>query len=212
MNSVYYKGRALVAQWIERSVAVREVVGSTPAQGTLITKRRFMNNSHRGFTIIELLIVIGIIAILATLVGLRIGFARESARDATRLSDMQALSQALGSFYTENGRMPNAIDGIPNAGQKLGVGNTIDTVLAPYMRSGIPKDPIDDGVNFYYSYVPSRNVDQCNADPADDYTGTGLAFQQAETDKFVLLRQICSTPGPLLQNQHNADYSLGIRL
>lgn len=171
-----------------------------------------INKERHGFTIIELLIVIGIIAVLATLVGLRIGFARESARDATRLSDMQALSQALGSFYTDNGRMPNATDGIPNAGQKLGVGNTIDTVLEPYMRSGVPKDPIDDGVNYYYSYVPRRNVDQCNGDASDDYTGTGLAFQQAETDKFSLLRQICSTPGPIFQNQHNADYSLGIRL
>ncbi len=171
-----------------------------------------MKNSHRGFTIIELLIVIAIIAILATLVALQISFARESARDAARLSDMQALSQALGSFYTDNGRMPNATDGIPAAGQKLGVGSTIDTILDPYMRDGVPKDPIDDGANYYYSYVPSRNVDLCNAEASDDYTGAGLAFQQAETTKFSLLKQICSTTGPVFQDQHNADYSLGIRL
>lgn len=170
------------------------------------------NKQRSGFTLIELLIVIAIIGILATLIGLRISFARESARDATRLSDMQALTEALGSFYAENGHLPNSTEGIAGSGQKLGVGSTIDTVLDPYMRDGVPKDPIDDGTTYFYSYVPSRNVDSCNSDATDDYTGAGLAFHTAETDKFSLVRQICSTTGPVFQNQHNADYSLGIRL
>lgn len=164
---------------------------------------------QKGFTLIELLMVIAIIGILATLVMVRINTARQEARDSKRINDMQTITQALGSFYTEKGHLPNnAIDGIPAGGEMIGTGGAIDTALLPYLRENVPEDPAHDGIEFYYSYVPARPVDLCNADASDDFIGAGLAFNRAETSKFTLVTQICSGPA---QNQNTANYSLGIR-
>ena len=60
-----------------------------------------------GFTIIELLIVIAIIGILATLVLTNFQGAQAKARDVTRKSDINSLYQKLEEFYNENGGYPD---------------------------------------------------------------------------------------------------------
>jgi len=61
-----------------------------------------------GFTIIELLIVIAIIGILATLVLTNFQGAQAKGRDVTRKSDINSLYQKLEEFYNENGGYPDA--------------------------------------------------------------------------------------------------------
>jgi len=60
-----------------------------------------------GFTIIELLIVIAIIGILATLVLTNFQGAQAKSRDVTRKSDINSLYQKLEEFYNENGGYPD---------------------------------------------------------------------------------------------------------
>jgi len=60
-----------------------------------------------GFTIIELLIVIAIIGILATLVLTNFRGAQAKSRDVTRKSDINSLYQKLEEFYNENGGYPD---------------------------------------------------------------------------------------------------------
>ncbi len=60
-----------------------------------------------GFTIIELLIVIAIIGILATLVLTNFQGAQAKGRDVTRKSDINSLYQKLEEFYNENGGYPD---------------------------------------------------------------------------------------------------------
>ena len=59
----------------------------------------------QSFTLIELLIVVGIVAILAVLVVLTLNPAEllKQARDSTRLSDMATINQALNIFNTDQG-------------------------------------------------------------------------------------------------------------
>jgi len=65
-----------------------------------------------GFTIIELLIVIAIIGILATLVLTNFQGAQAKGRDTVRTSDMNSIYQKLEEFYNENGGYPDgALDG-----------------------------------------------------------------------------------------------------
>ncbi len=56
--------------------------------------------NQKGFTIIELLIVIVVIGILATITAIALGGANERARDAKRESDVKSLQTALEAYYT----------------------------------------------------------------------------------------------------------------
>ncbi len=62
----------------------------------------------KGFTLLELLIVIGILAILATAVTLVLNPAEllKQARDGSRLNDLRALNNALGLFITSSSTVP----------------------------------------------------------------------------------------------------------
>ena len=61
----------------------------------------------RGFTIVELLIVIVVIAILATITVLAFNGIQQRARDASRLSDVQSTVKKIELYYAENGRYPS---------------------------------------------------------------------------------------------------------
>lgn len=56
--------------------------------------------NQKGFTIIELLIVIVVIGILAAITAIALGGANARARDAKRESDVKSLQTALEAYYT----------------------------------------------------------------------------------------------------------------
>ena len=59
-----------------------------------------------GFTLIEMLVVITLIGILASVVGLRYGTLQESARDTARLSDLNQLALTLNLYKQDHGNLP----------------------------------------------------------------------------------------------------------
>ena len=63
--------------------------------------------TQRGFTLVELLVVIAIIGILATLLLLQLGVARQRARDAKRIADMNQVRTATELFFDDNGSYPD---------------------------------------------------------------------------------------------------------
>lgn len=66
-----------------------------------------------GFTLIEVLMVIVIIGILATLSMVSLTSARGKAVDVKRLSDVQQMQYALDRFFEDTGSYPPNIDFIP---------------------------------------------------------------------------------------------------
>jgi prepilin-type N-terminal cleavage/methylation domain-containing protein len=67
--------------------------------------KKFLKKSDlsRGFTLVELLVVIAIIGILSTLLLLQLNVARQKARDAKRVADMNQVRSALELYYDDEG-------------------------------------------------------------------------------------------------------------
>jgi len=68
--------------------------------------------NQRGFTLIEVMIVVAILGVLATLVVVNIGGAQDTANINATKSNLQAVSQALDLFKLDNYRYPTTDQGL----------------------------------------------------------------------------------------------------
>lgn len=105
----------------------------------------------RGFTLIEILVVIGIIAILAAVVIIAINPARQfaQARNSQRQANIESILNAIGQNMADNKGVFTC------TGQTIGSGTASSTIgtaapapavdlstcLTPYLPTGIPMDP-----------------------------------------------------------------------
>ena len=111
------------------------------------------NSTRKAFTMIELLVVMAIIAILASMSIFALQGARESRRDATRKANLEAIRSALELYRADCGQYPTSL---PSAGSPL-TGSCPNTIT--YLDS-MPGDPI---AGNDYAYSPSGS-------PAYSYT------------------------------------------
>ncbi len=66
------------------------------------------HKAEQGFTLVELLIVIVVIAILAAIVISTFAGVQARARDTERQTDVKAIASALEVYYTDNGGYPTS--------------------------------------------------------------------------------------------------------
>lgn len=66
-----------------------------------------MKKQQQGFTLVELLVVIGIIGLIAVFAALAVSSARSKQRDATRLSNVRILQSALEDYFNETNKYPD---------------------------------------------------------------------------------------------------------
>jgi prepilin-type N-terminal cleavage/methylation domain-containing protein len=122
------------------------------------TKPKSTNNKQSGFTLVELLIIIGIIGLLASIILTALGTVRSKARDARRKSEMIQIQKALELYYAQNNEYPITPIGDFFYGKRCIV-NGPDWIpgLAPNFLGSLPTDPLDpSGTGFLscagYSY------------------------------------------------------------
>jgi general secretion pathway protein G len=95
--------------------------------------------SERGFTLIEILVVITIIGLIMALVGPRVlNYLTEAKVKAAKIQ-IESLSSALDLFYLDTGRYPTGSEGLSALVQAPG---NISGWNGPYLKGGVvPKDP-----------------------------------------------------------------------
>jgi prepilin-type N-terminal cleavage/methylation domain-containing protein len=90
----------------------------------------------KGFTLLELLIVISIIGILVTVAAASYSSAQKKARNSRRMSDMQAIQNAAEQYYSDN------VSQYP----------ANETFGTTYLPAGWPSDPKPS--TYVYTYTP----------------------------------------------------------
>lgn len=101
--------------------------------------------NFRGFTIIEILVAVAIMAVLASIVLSNTTNSRAKARDAERVSDLGQIQLALSLYYDRCGEYPATITAGANNGCPAGI--TLDTFISP-----IPTPPLPSEI---YGYIVS---------------------------------------------------------
>jgi len=102
--------------------------------------------SSRGFTLIEMLIVVTIIAVLASMILVGMGGARVKTRDARRISDLHNVQNGLELYFSTKGHYP-----VATTWDAL----TTELTGADVGVSRVPKDPLSDQDYKYGNNEPS---------------------------------------------------------
>lgn len=105
-------------------------------------------NNQSGFTLIEILIVVAIVGMLATVVFTSLSQARAKARDSKRKEDLVQLQKALEIYYNTNNGYPNTNDtwwgATGSCGGSHGYSGATGYIpgLAPNFVGQLPADPL----------------------------------------------------------------------
>ena len=96
---------------------------------------------RRGFTLIEILVVIIVLGLLATLVGPRILGRVSDAKSATARTQIELLGLALDSYRLDNGGYPTTEQGLAALDEKPTAEPLPPNWRGPYLRKAVPLDP-----------------------------------------------------------------------
>lgn len=136
-------------------------------------ERRRNLRQQRGFTLVELLVVITIIALIMGIVGPRVlNYLSDSRAKAAKIQ-IESLASALDLFFLDTGRYPNGSEGLAALVRRPG---SIAAWNGPYLKGGVvPPDPWG---NPYLYRSPGQNgaydILSYGADGTEGGTGAGL--------------------------------------
>jgi general secretion pathway protein G len=102
-------------------------------------------SGNAGFSFIEIMIVMSIIALLMALVGPKFMKGREKAETQTAVAQIEMLGTALDTFRLDVGRYPTTQEGLAALNARPPAADRWD---GPYLKKAVPPDPW--GRAFFY--------------------------------------------------------------
>lgn len=99
--------------------------------------------SKRAFTLVEVVVVIGIIAVLTVIIFPSISNIRAKNRDTERIADIAAIQLGLSLFYNQNGEYATTTD--------------LRNLVPKYLTLDVVTPPNDDS-EYQYVYVPLKKT------------------------------------------------------
>jgi len=144
-------------------------------------RRRSRAHRRRGFTLVEMLVVITIIALIMSLVGPRVlNYLTESKVKAARIQ-IQSFSSALDLLFLDTGRYPSSADGLVALVKPT---SSLPGWNGPYLKGGsLPNDPW--GKPYVYRSPAERSAYEIvsyGADGQEGGTGTAADISTASND------------------------------
>jgi len=150
-----------------------------------MTARKYTTSS--GFTIVELLIVIVVIAILAAISIVAYTGIQQRARDSERTAELNSLQKALELYHVDTGGYPRCGSTGPNTPPVLSSGvatSCLTDELVPNYISAVPADPTSaDPYRYWYAagYTKTGTTTFVSSPVADNYI-LGARLETKTTD------------------------------
>ena len=109
----------------------------TLTKGVVTVTRKVGAGGKAGFTLVELLVVMAIIALLAALVGPKLFPKLGKGKQSAAKAQIELIGQALDQLRLDVGRYPTTQEGL----SALMVNPGVDNWEGPYLKKALPPDP-----------------------------------------------------------------------